>query len=263
MSGWMIFALVVVVFFLIGQIRVGVDARFGEDGPLVKIRLGLIRFKVFPLPVRNTNKKDAKKKQRGKSEKNPEPVRDKAITVSSEGSSAAEGPASRHQEQTQEPPKKTSTRKQDSAKKSSASHDKKAGKKMSPDQILALAQEFVPLALEAVSKFWSDLVTDELEIAVTVGDSDPADAAMLYGKINAAMGAVWQPLSEALHVKNGRAHVGIDFESQSITLYAHAALSIKIDQILRLASYFGVKALRKFMKVKKQQKAKEQSRKAV
>lgn len=255
MSGWVIFALVLVVFCLIGQIRVGVDAGYGEKGPLVKARLGLIRFTVFPLPAKNANKK-TKKKLRAKSGRSQQTVRDKALTISPAGSSATEKTSSRQQER---PNKKASTQKQDS----DAVPDKKAGKKMTLDQILKLAREFVPLVLEAVSKFWSDLVTDELEIAVIVGSADPADTAMLYGKINAAMGAIWEPLSKAFHVKNGRAHVGVDFESQNITLYAHAALSVKIGQILRLALHFGIKALHKFIKLQKQQKAKEQSRKAV
>ena len=148
-------------------------------------------------------------------------------------------------------------------KKKEEEPDKKAGKKMTPEQILGLAREFVPLALEAVSGFWSKLVMDDLEISVTVGSTDPADAAMLYGQINAAMAALWYPLNDACHVKNGRAHVDVDFNAQSITLYAHVALSIKIGQILQLASKLGVKALRKFMKLQNEQKAREQARKAV
>ncbi len=261
MSGWMIFALVLVVFFLIGQVHVGVDARYGEDGLLVKVRLGMIRLKVFPLPAKAANKK-AKKKYSAKDGSVKETIRDATTTVSPAGSPAPKKRSSQQQEQPKLQ-KKVSLQDREPTEQNGEGQDKKAGKKMSPDQILELAREFVPLALEAVGAFWNDLVMDELEITVIVGSSDPADTAMLYGKINAAMGAIWESLSKAFHVKNGRAHVGIDFESENTTLYAYAALSIKIGQILHLALYFGIKALRKFMKLKKQQKVKEQARKAV
>lgn len=263
MRGWGIFALVCIVFFLIGQIRVGVDARYGEDGPLVKVRLGCFRIKVFPRPAKPPKEKKTKKKHVKASGPDIKSEAKRVQASAADSAAAAEQPepGSVQPAQKQKPAAESKTAKK--KKQTAQEPEKKAGKKMTPEQILALAREFVPLALEAVSALWGRLVMDDLELSVTVAGPDPADAAMLYGKINAAMAAFWYPINEACHVKNGRAHVDVDFNAQSITLYAHTALSIKIGQILQVASHFGVKALRKFLKVQKEQKAREQARKAV
>lgn len=128
---------------------------------------------------------------------------------------------------------------------------------------LELVQAFLPLALEAAGCFWKRLVVDELELCLTVGSADPADAAMLYGQANAALGALWQPLTQAFHVKNGRGHVQVDFQAEQSTLYGKAALSLKIGQIARLGVHFGVKALVRLIQYRSAQKARRQERKAV
>ena len=274
MKGWMIFALVVVLFFLFEQIRVGVDARYGEEGALIKVRIGCFRIKVFPRPTKPPKADKKAQKKSAKTEKPqgavqtqqaPMPQAEKPAANAPAEQSEAASPAKPETPPAEEKPVKAEkkAKKQKKKKKDQQEPEKKAGKKMTPEQILGLAREFVPLALEAVGGLWSRLVMDELELSVVVGSSDPADAAMLYGKINAAMAALWYPLNEACHVKNGRAHVDVDFNAQNITLYAHGALSIKIGQILQLASILAVKALGKLLKLQKEQKAKEQARKAV
>ena len=212
MSGWTILLLILLAFFLIGQLRIGVDGQYGEDGLQVWIRLGTVRLKVYP----------TKPKSEGKPKPKPKPK-----------------------------PKKNEQPKQEK------------GKKLTLDDILELARQFVPLALEAAGCFWSKLVVDKLDIRIIVGSNDPADAALLYGQLHGALGAVWQPLTQAFHVKDGRGRVEVDFNSSSITLYFHGALSLKLGQILWLAVHFGGKALARFLKFRKVQKANKETRKAV
>ena len=218
MSGWHILALVLIVLFLIGQIRIGAEVRYGQDGTQVQARAGVFRITLFP------HKPAEQKKNPSQSEKKP----GKAETV----------------------------RKQ-------SGKDKKDGKKLTLDQIFDLAQQFIPLALEAAGCLWSKLIVDMLEISIVIGGNDPADAALSYGQVNAALGAVWKPLNEAFHVRDGRGHVEVDFDRPNTTLYVHAALSIKIGQALWLGIHFGVKALKRLLKFRKIQKAKQQERKAV
>lgn len=147
--------------------------------------------------------------------------------------------------------------------KSSVEDTGKKGKKLSLEQLMELAQRFIPLALEAAECLWNKLVVDDLEISVIVGSHDPADAAMLYGQLYSGMAAVWVPINQAFHVKNGRAHVDIDFESDSIVLYIKTALSIKVGQIFWIALYFGLKAIKQLLGYRKIQKTKVQEGKAV
>lgn len=119
---------------------------------------------------------------------------------------------------------------------------------------LDLIKELLPIALEAAGCFKRKLQVDQLELRLTIGAADPADAALRYGQANALLGAVWRPLTEAFHVVDGRAHVAVDFDAQAPTLFGKAALSLKLGQILRLGLHFGFKALVIFIKYRNQQK---------
>lgn len=214
MSGWQILGLVLIIVFLIGQVKVGVGAEFAQDGLTVRARLGWIRIKVFPLPKKEGKKQKKKRK----------------------------------------------------AKKKQSDQSNQKAEKTIGDKVggaLELAEQFLPLALEAAGCFWRKLVMDELELYLTVGGPDPADAAMLYGRANAALAALWEPITNAFHVKDGHAQVRIDFDAPGMTLYGKAALSLKIGQILWLAVYFGCKALARFLKYRSIYKAKQKERKAV
>lgn len=128
---------------------------------------------------------------------------------------------------------------------------------------LEYVRELLPLALEAAGQFRQKLQVDHLELVLRAGAHDPADAAMVYGYANAALGGLWLPLTEAFHVKNGRARVELDFESEYTTLYALGAMSIKVGQALWLGLYFGLKGLSKLAAVKGRRNARGKERKAV
>ena len=128
---------------------------------------------------------------------------------------------------------------------------------------LEYVRELLPLALEAAGQFRQKLQVDHLELVLRAGAHDPADAAMVYGYANAALGGLWLPLTEAFHVKDGRARVELDFKSEHTTLYALGAMSIKVGQALWLGLYFGLKGLSKLAAVKGRRSAREKERKAV
>lgn len=222
MNGWSVLGIVLIVLLLMGQVKVGVGAEYGQEGLSVRAKVGLLKIKVFPRP----KKAKKEKKPKGKKKSNP---------GAAPGRQAV-SPQKPEQKKPEEQPK--------------------GGK-------LELAKAFLPLAVEAAGCFWRRLTVDELELCLTVGGPDPADAAMLYGQANAALAALWQPLTQAFHVKDGRTQIRIDFDAQSVTLYGRAALSLKLGQIIHLGIYFGWKALMRFLQYRKQEKAKQQHRKAV
>ena len=212
MNGWGIFAIVIFLLILIGEIRVGVGVEYDQAGLQIKARVGAFHLKVYPRPTKTDEPVKTKAKQ-GKKAKKQKPVKPLAEKVGG---------------------------------------------------ALDYVNAFVPLAVDAAGSFYKKLVMDELELLLTVGGSDPADTAMRYGQANAALAALWQPLTEGFHVKDGHAGVRVDFQAQSMTICARAALSLKIGQILWLGIYFGIKALAHFIAVRKLQKAKkQQQRKAV
>lgn len=215
MNGWMILGIIVLILFLLCQIRIGGQAEYSDKGFEAWIRIASFKIQVFPLKKKD---KAAKKKKPPKEKKKKK----KAETAESESKSITE----------------------------------KVG------GALDYAQNLLPIGLDAVKHLYSKIQMDKLELELIVGSADPADAAMAYGQASAALGALWYPLTQAFHVKDGNARVRVDFEAKSMTVYGLAALTIKIGQILWLGIYFGVKALRAFLAVRKRQKTK-QSGKAV
>lgn len=122
---------------------------------------------------------------------------------------------------------------------------------------LEYAQALLPVALEAAKGMWRGLRVDTLDLELTAGGSDPADAAMLYGQANAALGALWYPLTKAFHVKDGSARVRLDFDAPGTTVYGAAALSIKIGTVVWISLRAGVKALSGALAAQKRLKTKQ------
>ena len=121
---------------------------------------------------------------------------------------------------------------------------------------LEYAKALLPVALEAAKGVWRGLRVDVLELELTAGGSDPADAAMLYGQANAALGALWRPLTKAFHVKDGAARVRLDFDAPGTTVYGQAELSIKIGTVVWIGLRTGWKALFGALAAKKRLKLK-------
>ena len=128
---------------------------------------------------------------------------------------------------------------------------------------LGYAETLLPVLLKAVGYFFRKLQIDTLHLYLTAGSSDPADAAVLYGRASAALGALWYPLTEAFDVKDGYGKVDLDFSSEKMELHATAALSIKIGQIVWLIIYFGIWTQVRFLRERKRQKNEKKLRKAV
>lgn len=208
MNGTIVLIAVLLVLFLIGQIRVGGQAEYGAAGVTVWIKVG--RTKIQVVPAKSKDKPAKQKKVKNKPQK--------------------------------EKPKQTLLEKAGGA--------------------LDYANELLPIVLKAAGQFKQKLRADKLILELTVGGTNPADAAMLYGQASATLGAVWYPLTEVFHVKDGRAHITVDFDAEETTLYALLSLSLKLWQLLWLGLYFGLKALLAFLAVRREQKRMEKGRKA-
>lgn len=108
---------------------------------------------------------------------------------------------------------------------------------------LAAAQQLLPVALDALKYLRRKIRADVLRAELTVAADDPADAALRYGGASALLGALWQPLTEALRVVDGRAHIDVDFQADEPVIYLLAQLSMTVGQALALAAVYGLRAL--------------------
>jgi len=229
MNGWMIFAAVLLVLFLIGQIRVGARAEYSAAGFAAWVRLGPAELRVLPgrkkgeKPPKGKQAESSRPKAPGKPGRSPEPG----------------GPAP------EKPGQSSKSKKPEKAEQPLA--EKVGG---AVDYALAL----LPVALDAAAQFTRKLRIDHLRVELTAGAEDPADAALRYGQAVAALGAIWGPLTRAFQVKDGEARALVDFGAVGMTVYGGAALSLKIGQIVRLGLWAGWRALWAFLRVRKAHK---------
>ncbi|MCI9026475.1 MAG: DUF2953 domain-containing protein [Lawsonibacter sp.] len=159
------------------------------------------------------------------------------------------------EEKPQKPPKPPKPKKEKKEKLPATLPEKVGG-------ALEYARALLPVALEAAEGLWRGFAIDTLELELTAGSSDPADAAMLYGSANAALGALWIPLTRAFHVKDGTARVKLDFDAPGITVYALASFSLKLGRVVWVGLRAGVKALIGALAARRRLKLKRQQRKA-
>lgn len=209
-----ILAAVVLILFLIGQVRVGCRAQFSADGFFLWARLG--RFQVKILPVKPKGEEKPPKPKKVKQKKPKKPKKEKPPVPLPEKLGGA----------------------------------------------LEYAQALLPVVLEAAKGFWKGFRIDVLELELTAGSADPADAAMLYGRANAALGALWRPLTQAFHVRDGTARVKLDFDAPGMTVYALASFSLKLGNIVWIGLRMAVKALIGALAARKRIKIKRKQRKA-
>ena len=212
-----ILAAVVLVLFLIGQVRIGGQAEFNSGGFFLWARLGSFRIKILSMGPEESGLKKPKKEKKPKKPQNPKKPKK------------------------EEPPVPL------------------------PEKIggaLEYAKALLPVALEAAGGVVRGVRIDDLELELTAGGPDPADAAMVFGRASAALGALWYPLTAAFPVKDGRARVKIDFDATGTTVYGAAALSIKIGTVVWIGLRAGWKALFGALAARKRLRSKRQQRKA-
>ena len=75
------------------------------------------------------------------------------------------------------------------------------------------------------------------------GGTDPAAAALGYGRANAALGMLWPVLDNNFKVKHHSFQVGLDYGRTEPAAEVRAAVTITVGQIITLGVRYGIKAL--------------------
>lgn len=205
LNGWLILLMVFVGFFLLLQLRLWVRVEYGEKGVL--LRLGLGPFGSTVLPKKVKSQQDLEKAKR-KKEKQAEKAQKRA----------------------------------GKAKKEVPKEEKKPEKK-SLGGSLELLKELLPVGLQAASRFKRKLRIKLLILQITWGASDPADAAIAYGKAQGALAVLLQVLEGSFTVKKRKTSIDIDFDLEKPSVYGKAILSISLWQLLSVGLGAGGKTL--------------------
>lgn len=217
--GWWI-ALGILV--LLAILPLGVNVCYDEDGPVIRIIAGPIRYTLIP------KKKKEKKPKKDKKAKAP----------------VGEAPGG--EQPPTEPAKEV--KKKETSPKPQKTEEKKGG------SIL----DFLPMveiALDFVGEFFGKtLHIDVLYLKFTMAGGDPCDLAVNYGRAWAAVGTLWSKLDEWMTIKKRDIQIQVDFEGSETLVSARVDITLTLGRLISLAVRYGIKALRAFLKIKNKRK---------
>ena len=209
--------IVLLVLLALFLLPFGAVARYDQEGFRVWVKVLPFRFLVFP------RKKKPKKEKRAKAEEQPPAGTEEAPSEESKPPEAAE----------EKPPEKAEEKPK-----------KKGG-------ALDLVRSALPLIKPALAGVKKRLTIDDLELFVTWRSDDPADAAIGYGRANAALGALWAVLDSNFKVKKSRLGCAVDFGDGKSEVYLNAAASLNLWKTLTLVAPLLVKFLRNYTRLKR------------
>ena len=148
--------------------------------------------------------------------------------------------------------KKAAPKKEKSAPKNAAAKPAKPKKqfqmpKLTLQDILALAD----LACDTLGNLRRKLRVEVLVLHVTLGGSDPAKAAILYGRAWAGIGMLTPKLDRLFVIKKRDIQPVLDYNEKEMKVDAHLALTITIGRAVSLAARAGVRFLKLWLNKKK------------
>ena len=211
MMGWLITLLILTALAIL---PLGASIIYDEDGAVVRVIVGPVKIKVFPLP-----KKDKKPEKKPQKEKNSK--KDKTSSKKQ----------AKSKKQTQ-----TSGKTETEAKK------KKGGP----------ITDFLPLVkvlLKFLDGFRRKLRLNVLELKLIMAADDPCDLAVNYGKAWAAVGNLMPQLERVFVIQKRNIEVECDFTADKTLVIARLDLTITLGRILGLVFLLIGRAIVELIKI--------------
>ena len=110
---------------------------------------------------------------------------------------------------------------------------------------------FVDLACDTLGDLRRKLRVEVLVLHVTLDGSDPAKAAILYGRAWALIGMLSPKLEQLFVIKKRDIQPVLDYNEKEMKVDAHLALTITIGRAVSLAARAGVRFLKLWLNKKK------------
>ena len=211
MMGWLITLLILTALAIL---PLGASIIYDEDGAVVRVIVGPVKIKVFPLP-----KKDKKPEKKPKKEKK----------LKKEKTSSKKQEKSNKQTQT-------------SGKTETEAKKKKGGP----------ITDFLPLVkvlLKFLDGFRRKLRLNVLELKLIMAADDPCDLAVNYGKAWAAVGNLMPQLERVFVIQKRNIEVECDFTADKTLVIARLDLTITLGRILSLVFLLIGRAIVELIKI--------------
>ena len=126
-----------------------------------------------------------------------------------------------------EKPEDAPEKKTPKKKKTKAQKPKKPKAKINMEQILYALEKLPPILGRALRRTGRSIHITPLKIYVLVAGNDPAAAALLYGRMEAALAAGFPVLEKALRLKNADVRLYVDFQERKMDFIADVGVSLR------------------------------------
>lgn len=141
------------------------------------------------------------------------------------------------------PRKAKKPKKPQKAKPAKAKKAKPKQKPKTVGEILELAKQLLPVALEAAGQLKRKIRIDAFFLDVVTASADPARAAVDYGRLNGAVGMFWPLVEQNFKVKEWRIRTNVDFTTEHPSVSLRAAATLTVGQIVTLGVPLALKVL--------------------
>lgn len=108
-------------------------------------------------------------------------------------------------------------------------------------------QLYWPSVTETLGRLRRKLTVDELTLYVAAGGSDPANIALAYGGVNAAMGMMIPVLEQSLDIKKRDFETSFSFELREPYIFARLKATAAVWELI----YIGLPLLSLYLKTRK------------
>lgn len=107
--------------------------------------------------------------------------------------------------------------------------------KINREQILYTIDALVPVFLKALKRFGRHLRIEPLKVHILVASPDPADTAILYGRIQAALAAALPSLHDCVKIREQDIRLFVDFCEEDMDFIVDAGIGIPPGDVLNIA----------------------------
>lgn len=138
--------------------------------------------------------------------------------------------------------KKKSGRSKPAAKKKPAGEKKKLS--VNFRQILYSLETLPPILGRALGRLGSRVRVSPLKVHVLVAGEDPAKTAMLYGRLQGALGAALPQIHRVIRIQEQDIQLFPDFREEKMDVIADVGVSIRLWDVLVIALCAGASGLK-------------------
>lgn len=160
-------------------------------------------------------------------------------------------PAPEKEEKTSSKKEKTKKRKKPSKKKEKKEKPAKKKAGINREQILYTLEKLPPILGRALRRTGRSIRVQPLKVHVLVAGRDPADTALLYGQLEAALHGALPLLERAAWIKEQDIRLFLDFSVREADVIADVGVSLRPGSLVWIALRAGGSLLKWFLGFRK------------